>query len=86
MRWLVAGGWLPAEINPRAADEAGVFIALGRVTNEVGWLVDDQQIVVFVDDGEQFFQTRRSLTTDDREGHDFKFGGARGWAQPCKAG
>ena len=38
------------QINPRAADEAGVFIALGGMANEAGGFVDNQQVVVFVDD------------------------------------
>ncbi len=39
-------------MNPRAADEAGIFIAFRRMADEAGGFVDDQQIVVFVDDVE----------------------------------
>ncbi|MGO9480006.1 MAG: hypothetical protein ACLQAH_10525 [Limisphaerales bacterium] len=41
-----------------AADEAGEGIALGGVADEPGRFVDNQQIGVFVKDGEQVFQTR----------------------------
>ena len=46
------------EINPRAADEAGIFVALGRMTDEVGGLMNDEQIGVLVDDVEKFFHER----------------------------
>ena len=48
-----------------AADEAGEFIALGGMTNQSRRFVDDEQAGVFVEDGEQFFQTRRILTAKD---------------------
>ena len=46
-----------------AADEAGEFIALGRMTDQAGRFVDDQQVGVFVEDGEEVFQARGILTT-----------------------
>ena len=64
-----AGGRRSIQINSGAADEAGEFIALGRMTNQSGRFVDDQQAGVFVDDGEQVFQAREILTTD---GHGVK--------------
>ena len=80
--WLLVGRtstrqscWLPVEIYPGTADEAGVFIALGRMANEVGRLVDDEQVGVLVDDGEQFFQTAglnhgwTRMDTDKRKGN-----------------
>ena len=39
-----------AQVDSGAADEAGVFIALGGMANEAGGFVDNQQVVVFVDD------------------------------------
>ena len=44
------------EINPGAADETGIFVALRRMTHKVGGLVDDEQVGVLVDDGEKLFQ------------------------------
>ena len=52
---------MQVQINPRAADEAGIFVALGGMAHEVGGFVDGEEIGVFVDDGEKFFQTRGSL-------------------------
>ena len=47
------------EIKAHAADEAGKFIALGRMTNQSRRFVDDQQSGVFVDDVEhKVFLTR----------------------------
>ncbi len=46
-----------------AADKAGKFIALGRMADKARWFVDDQQAGVFVEDGEQFFQRGKILTT-----------------------
>ena len=57
------GGWrgvkqtLTLQIDTGTADEAGILIALRRMTDEIGRFVDDEQVGVFVDDGEQFFQT-----------------------------
>jgi len=42
-------------MQPHAADEAGHLAILGRVTDQSGGFVDDQQFSVFVDDVEQFF-------------------------------
>src|ERR1035441_8378518 len=53
IRLLVGSGWVPAEINPRAADEAGVFVALRWVADKIRRLVDYEQVGVFVNDGEQ---------------------------------
>lgn len=41
-----------------AADEAGHLPVLGRMADEAGGFIDDQQLVVFVDDVEQFFHFR----------------------------
>ena len=46
-----------------ATDEAGQFIALGRMTNESGRFVDDQQAGVFVDDGEQVVHATDAIVT-----------------------
>ena len=40
---------MPFQINPGAADEAGIRVALGRMTDEAGGLVDDEQAGVLVD-------------------------------------
>ena len=50
---------LTLQIDTGTADEAGVLVALRGMTDEVGRLVDDEQVVVLVDDGEQFFQTQK---------------------------
>ncbi len=42
-------------MQPRSADEAGHLAILGRVADEAGGFVDDQQIVVFKNVVEQFF-------------------------------
>src|SRR5450432_1322645 len=47
------------KIKARAADQAGHFAVLGRMADEAGGFVDDQQIVVFKNDVEQFFHFRR---------------------------
>ena len=43
------GGNRSIQINPHAADEAGVFIALGGMTDQPGGFVDDEQVGVFVE-------------------------------------
>jgi hypothetical protein len=50
------------QIEAGTADEAGKGVALGRMTDEARRFVDDQQAGVFVEDVEQFFQTRGILT------------------------
>ena len=55
-----------------AADEAGKFIAFGRMTNESRRFVDDQQVGVFVDDVEQVFQTRGDFNHETHETHERK--------------
>ena len=45
------------EIYPGAADEAGIFVAFGRMADEVGRLMDNENVGILVDDGEQIFQT-----------------------------
>lgn len=45
------------KMQSRAANEAGHFAVLGRMADEAGGFVDDQQIVVLVDDGEQLFHS-----------------------------
>lgn len=47
------------QIKPRAANEAGHFAILGRMADQSGRFVNNQQVVVFVDDVEQFFHFRR---------------------------
>jgi hypothetical protein len=42
-------------MQPRTADEAGHLAVLGRVADEAGGFVDDQQIFVFKNDVKQFF-------------------------------
>lgn len=59
----VAGG---AEVEPDAADEAGGVVALGRMADETGGLVDHEEVFVLVQDvdpaglsghlGSHFFQ------------------------------
>jgi hypothetical protein len=53
------GGEGGVQINPRAANEAGHFAILGRMTDEAGGFVNDQQIVIFKNDVEQVFHFRR---------------------------
>jgi hypothetical protein len=48
-----------------AADEAGIFVAFGRMTDEVGGFVDDEEVGILVDDGKQFFQAGMILTTEE---------------------
>ena len=55
------------QINPGAADETGIFVALGGMADEVGGLVDDEQIGVLMDDGEQFFQARSGCQIGPRK-------------------
>jgi len=60
--WIARG----AEVEPDAADEAGGGIALGRVADETGGLVDHEEVFVLVQDvdpaglsghlGSHFFQ------------------------------
>lgn len=55
-----------AQVEPDASDEAGGWVALGRVTDEACGLVDDEEVVVLVKDvdpawlaghlGNHFFQ------------------------------
>lgn len=45
-----------AKMQPHAADEAGKFVSLGGMTNEVGGFVDDQQFRVLMDDVEKLVQ------------------------------
>jgi len=47
-------------MQPGAADEAGPLAVLGRMTDEAGRLVDDQQILVLKNDVEQLFHRRES--------------------------
>ena len=46
------------EMQPRAANQTGQLAVLGRMADEAGGLVDDQQFAVLVDDVEQFFHFR----------------------------
>jgi hypothetical protein len=47
------------QINPRAADEAGILVALRRMADEASGLVNDEQVVVLLDDVEKFFQAKK---------------------------
>jgi hypothetical protein len=44
-----------SQMQPRAADQAGSLAVLGRMADESGRFVDDQQFVVLVDDVKKFF-------------------------------
>jgi hypothetical protein len=46
------------QVKSGAAYEAGKLIAFGRVADQASRFVDGQQAGVFVEDGEQVFQTR----------------------------
>jgi len=50
------------KMEPCATDQAGIFVALGGMTHETGWLVDHQQVGIFVNDFKQFFQAAKSAT------------------------
>ena len=52
------------QIQADATDQAGEFIALGRVADEARRLVDHQQVGVFMEDVKKFIQARLILTTD----------------------
>lgn len=45
------------EMQPDAADQTGVFVALGGMAHKAGGLVDHQQFRVLVNDGKQRIQT-----------------------------
>ena len=45
-------------MQPRTTDKAGHFAVLGRMADEAGGFIDDQQFVVFKNDVEQFFHFR----------------------------
>ena len=45
-----------AKVQSHAADQAAVFVALGRVADEVGRLVDHEQLVVFMHEAKQFLR------------------------------
>src|SRR5450755_1560917 len=45
-------------MQPRTANQAGHFAVLGRMADEAGGLVDDQQLVVLKNDVEQLFHFR----------------------------
>jgi len=62
-----SGGEGGIQIKAHATDEAGKFIALGRMTNQSRRFVDDQQAGVFVEDGEQVFQTRGDFNHETHE-------------------
>ena len=51
-----------------AADEAGPFIALGRMTDQPRRFVHDQQVGVLVDDVAKIFQAQGIVTTEGRRG------------------
>jgi hypothetical protein len=42
------GAGVRAEVEAHTADQAGIDVAFGRMTNEAGWFVDDQQVGTFV--------------------------------------
>jgi len=47
-----------AEVEADAADEAGIFVALGGMTDQAGGFVDDQEVVVLIYNSEQRVQGR----------------------------
>ena len=47
--------FLVAQVEANTADEAGINVAFGRVTNEPRRFVDDEEIIVFGDDIEEMF-------------------------------
>lgn len=53
--------WLAVspEMEPHPTDQAGKFVAFGRMTDEVGRFIDDQQVRVLVDDVEKLVQVRQ---------------------------
>ena len=53
-------------MQPRAANQTGHLAVLGRMADQAGGLVDDQQIGVLEDDVEH-----GKLTTDDADDTDF---------------
>src|ERR1043165_6977881 len=46
-------------MQPHAPDQTRIPIAFGRMTNQPGRFVDDEQIVIFVDDLKKFFHVQR---------------------------
>lgn len=50
------GGGVRPQVQADAADEAGVFIALGGMADEAGGFVNDQQVVVFKNNCKQGIQ------------------------------
>ena len=66
----IRGGSFTIQIKPRTTDEAGIFVALGGMTNEAGGLIDDEEVSVLVDDGEQIFQAGTGLTGGRHELHE----------------
>jgi len=70
---------LPLQINPGAADEAGILVAFGGMADEVGGFVNDEQVGVLVDDVEQFFQVQKLNHGRTRLDTDFHFDCQRGF-------
>lgn len=54
------GGEGVIQMQAHAANEAGQFAVLAGMADEAGGFVENQQIFVFVDDVEEFFQVRES--------------------------
>jgi len=55
-----------AEVQPGAADEAGKLIPLGGMADEAGRFVDDEQVGVFMEDGQEVFQAQERLAANGR--------------------
>ena len=43
-----------------AADQAGIFVALGGMADEAGRFINDQQVVVLINDGKQRIHTNNT--------------------------
>src|ERR1043165_6491128 len=56
--------WLGSisQVQPHSANETGISVTFGRMADEPGWLVNDQQIVAFVDDRKE--QARQGPSCD----------------------
>jgi hypothetical protein len=58
------------QVKAGAADDAGIGVAFGRVTDQARRFVDDQEVGVFVEDGEQVVQTRGDFNREIHEIHE----------------
>jgi hypothetical protein len=51
-------------MEPNAADEAGIFIALGRMADQSGGFVQDQQLLVLKNGVKQWLQPAQRAGSD----------------------